>query len=57
MLQPDQINMAVSFWYLVKCDLSSIKHCTVAYTKQISFYQKVPETHGQWPCITGHPVL
>ena len=36
-IQPDQINMAVFFWYLVKSDLSSVP-CTVhVYTKQVTF--------------------
>ena len=34
-IQPDQIDMAVMFWYLVKGD-ASVCHCTVAY---ITFYK------------------
>ena len=29
-LQPDQINMAVLSWYLLKSDLSSVRYYTVA---------------------------
>ena len=36
-LQPDQINMAEFFWYLVKSDLSNVQ-CTLLYT--CSRYQK-----------------
>ena len=28
-VKPDQINMDVFFWYLVKTDLSSIRYCTL----------------------------
>ena len=35
-IQPDQINMAVFYWYLVKTDLSSLRYCTRA---QITFYK------------------
>ena len=28
-VQPDQINMAMFFWYLVKRDLSSVRSCTL----------------------------
>ena len=38
-VQGDQLNMAVRFWYLVKIDLSSVLYCSVAFTK-------VPEQHG-----------
>ena len=44
-IQPDQINMAVLFWYLVESDLSSVGYCTEAYTRQVTVY-KVPEKHG-----------
>ena len=43
-LQPDQINMAVFFWHLVKSD-ASVRYFIVAYTGQVRFY-KVPEKHG-----------
>ena len=41
-LQPDQKNMVVLFWHLVKCD-TTIR--TVAYTGQVTFH-KVLESHG-----------
>ena len=34
-VQGDQLYMAVLFWYLVKRDLSSVRHCTVAYTSAL----------------------
>ena len=40
LVQGDQLNMAVLFWYLVKCDSSSVGYCTSE-----TFY-KVPEQHG-----------
>ena len=48
--QPDQINMNVFFWYLVKRD-ASVRYCTVAYTGQVTFY-KVPETHSHVYLVT-----
>ena len=36
--------MAVFFWYPVKVG-ASVRHCTVAYTGQDTFY-KVPKIHG-----------
>ena len=45
LVQSDQLNMAVCFWYLVKRYLSPCVHyCTVACTG-VTFY-KVPEQHG-----------
>ena len=44
MLQPDQNNMAVFFWYLVIIG-AGVRYCTVLYTGKVTFY-KVPETHG-----------
>ena len=41
LIQGDQLNMTVFFWYLLKSDLSPVYTCTAAYT----FY-KVPEKHG-----------
>ena len=41
-LQPDQINMAVFFWYLVKVTCPVY----IVYTGRATFY-KVPETHGR----------
>ena len=32
-LQGDQLYMDVCFWYLVKFDSSSVRYCTVAYTR------------------------
>ena len=42
-IQPDQINMAMFFWYIVKSDFSSVGYN--ANTGQVTFYE-VPETHG-----------
>ena len=47
-LQPDQINMAVLFWYLVKSD-ASVRFHTLTCTGQVTFY-KVPEKHGHVQC-------
>ena len=43
-ISPDQINMAVLFWYLEKVTLV---HSTLRqpYTGQVTLY-KVPDTHG-----------
>ena len=42
-LQPDQINMAVFFWYLAKSDLSNVDYCTcVQWT---SHFLQLPETN------------
>ena len=49
-LQPDQINMTVFFWYLVKSDLSSIRYCTLTS----HFLQGKRKTRS---CLNGHPVL
>ena len=51
-IQPDQINMAVLFWYLVK-RYASVRFCTVAYTGQVTLLQGTGNTR---PCLTGHPV-
>ena len=40
-VQPEQINMAVLFWYLGKSDANvhtTYMCCTVAYAKQVKFY-------------------
>ena len=43
-IQPDQINMAVFFWYLVKSDLYNVSYSTwVHWTRHL---YKVKETHG-----------
>ena len=53
LVQPDQINMAVFFWQLVKSDLSSLYvYSSVHWT--IHFLQGSRNTR---PCITGHPVF
>ena len=50
-IQGDQINMVVFFWYLVKSDLSCTRVHTIAITGQVTFY-RVPEKHGNVsPCI------
>ena len=41
-LQGDQLNMAVFFWYIEKNDLYATVH---VYTGQVTFY-KLPEKHG-----------
>ena len=51
-VQPDQINMAVFFWYLVKSD-SSVCYCTHKH-KTCLFIQGTRNTR---PFITGHFVL
>ena len=51
-VQPDQINMAVVFWYLVKSDLSSVRYSTrIHWTSHV-----LQRTRNTRPCITGHPV-
>ena len=49
-IQPDQINMVVFFWYLVKidCTVYTIVH---AYIGQIIFY-KVLKQHGHIYLVT-----
>ena len=42
-IQPNQINMAVLFWYPIKSN-ASVRYTTEAYTGQVTLY-KVPETH------------
>ena len=44
-VQPDQINMAVLFWYLLKSELSSVlvHYCTM-HTGPVTYY-KVAEQH------------
>ena len=53
-IPPDQINMAVFFWYLFKFDLSSVYATVHLYTGRFTFY-KVPESHSH--NLSGHPVL
>ena len=51
-LQPDQINMAILFWYRVNIDASvRILSSNVYWTSH--FLQGTRNTR---PCITGHPV-
>ena len=51
-LQPDQINMAVFFWNLVKSDLSSERYCTrVPRTRHF-----MKGTRNTRPFLTGHSV-
>ena len=51
-LQPDQINMAVFLWFLVKSDLSSVGYCT--RVNRISHFLQGTRITRPW--ITGHPV-
>ena len=44
-IQLDQINMTVLFWYLVKSD-ANVRYFTVVNTV-LDKFSKVPETHGQ----------
>ena len=53
MLQGDKFNMAVSFWYLVKSDLSNVHFYTTSVHWTSHFY-KVPDNTAtlKWsPCI------
>ena len=51
-IQPDQINMALFFWYLLKSDLSSASYCTrVNWTSHF-----LQDTRNTRPCITDLPV-
>ena len=43
--QPNQMNMAVFFWHLVKSDFASVRYCTLVHG-----------TRNKRPCINGHPV-
>ena len=51
-LQGDQLNMAVCFWYLVKSDLSSVHYSTRVHWKS-HFLQGSRKTR---PCLSGHLV-
>ena len=53
-VEPDQINMAVLFWYLVKSDVS-VRYCTVATGLDNDMYV-LQGTRTERPCITGHSV-
>ena len=50
-LQPDHINMAVLFWYLVKSDVM----CTLLYISVDWTSQILQGSRNTRPCITGHP--
>ena len=51
-IQPDQKNMVVYIWYLVKSDLSSVSYCTrVRWTGHF-----LQGTRKKRPCLTGHSV-
>ena len=47
---PDQINMAVFFWHLLKSDLASVRYCM--YSEYPYTFYKVPETHGHVLLVT-----
>ena len=49
-IQGDQLNMAVFFWYLEKVTCP-VYTCTVAYTGQVNLY-KVTEKHGPVKLVT-----
>ena len=51
MVQPDQINIAMSFWYHAKSDFSSVRYYI---TGKLDFLQGTLNTR---PCITWHPVV
>ena len=51
-IQNDQINMAVLFWYLVKSDLANVGYYT-PFTGQETFYKSTGNTR---PCIAGNTV-
>ena len=56
-LQPDQLNMTVFFWYLVRGDLAVVRYCTPIHVRvdwTNNFLQGIRNTR---PCITGHPVV
>ena len=53
-VQPDQINMAVLFWYLAKCDLSTVQ-CKLLVTRKLekslfTRYQKHTAKYNWSPC-------
>ena len=49
-IQPDQINMAVLFRYLLKSE-TNFRYCVITFTEQVAF-SKVPETHGHVKLVT-----
>ena len=52
-VQPDQINIAMWFWYLVKRDLPSVGYCTRVHRTSHCLHV----TRKTRPCSTGHPVF
>ena len=59
--QPDQVNMAVLFWYLVKSD-ASVRIRTVYPIVYSTLYIRwtrhvIQGTRTTRQCITGHPVV
>ena len=52
MVQPDQINMAVFFWFLIKNEMSSVSYC-IGIPWTIHFLQGTRDTR---PCLTGHSI-
>ena len=54
-VQPDQINTAVLFWFLVKSD-AIVRYCTLAYTGQDLLQVFLQATRNTRPCITCHTV-
>ena len=48
-LQPNQINMALVFWYLAKSD-SNVRYDIAGYKSRFTRYQT------SRPCLNGHPV-
>ena len=51
MLQPDNINLSVLFWYFVKKSDASEPNCTVAYTGEVTYYI-VPQQDGHVYLVT-----
>ena len=51
-IQPDQINIAMFFWHLVKRNLPSVRYCTTVHWKS-QFLQGARNTRS---CKTGHSV-
>ena len=49
-IQPDQINMAVLFRYLLKSE-TSFRYYVITFTEQVTF-SKVPEKHGHVKLVT-----
>ena len=45
-VQPDQLYIAVLFWYLLKSDLSSVRYCSIAYTGHCWFLDNTFDFYG-----------